>query len=178
MDGDDNGEARWFSGPYVSIGCVVFPVFVLVWYRYSKKYCRRFDGCEDGGFEMMQDNDEDGDDYAAMELDRLVKWINRQNVIRIEDYPFGSLLTTGNRPTSDSQAARTGADCGDCFCDDREGESSGLFWECIPQTQQRAIDLCSTKDALEDSDAPIVASESNDTFNSVVIRDARRSAMD
>mmetsp|Transcript_21071 Transcript_21071/g.52236 ORF Transcript_21071/g.52236 Transcript_21071/m.52236 type:complete len:177 (-) Transcript_21071:86-616(-) len=176
MDGDDNGDASWFSGPHVSIGCVVFPVFVLVWYRYSKKYCRRFDGCEDGEFEMMQDDD---DEYSAMELtDRLVKWINRQNVIRIEDYPFGSLLTEGNKQTSDSQGARSGADCGDCFCDGSEGESSGLFWECIPQTQQRAIELCSTKDALEDSDAPIAASESNDTFNSVVICDARRSIMD
>ena len=126
---------------------------------------------------MMQDDDEDGDELSAMELtDRVVKWINRQNVVRIEDNPFGSLLTEGNRQTSDPKGARS--DCGDCFCDDHEGESSGLFWECMPQTQQRAIELCSTKDVLEDNDAPIVASDSNDTFNSVIIRDARRAATD
>eukprot|EP00533_Pseudo-nitzschia_delicatissima_P014835 CAMPEP_0197263968 /NCGR_PEP_ID=MMETSP1432-20130617/1505_1 /TAXON_ID=44447 /ORGANISM="Pseudo-nitzschia delicatissima, Strain UNC1205" /LENGTH=172 /DNA_ID=CAMNT_0042728549 /DNA_START=42 /DNA_END=559 /DNA_ORIENTATION=- len=132
---------------------------------------------EDGEFEMMQDDDEDGDEVSAMELtDRVVKWINRQNVVRIEDYPFGSLLAEGNRQTSDPKGARS--DCGDCFCDDHEGESSGLFWECMPQTQERAIELCSTKDVLEDNDAPIVASDSNDTFNSVIIRDARRAATD
>lgn len=43
------------SSLYVSIGCVVFPVFVLVWYRYSRKKCCRFDGCKDGDFEMMED---------------------------------------------------------------------------------------------------------------------------
>lgn len=118
------------------------------------------------------------DDYSAMELtDRLVKWINRQNVFSgMENHPFGIRLAEGNRTGDDSK----NVDCGDCFCEDLgvDNDSSGLFWECIPQTQQRAIELCSTIEALEHSDMPIVVSDSNDTLNSVIVRDLRRAAMD
>jgi len=132
---------------------------------------------------MMEDecyeSSDGADDYSAMELtDRLVKWINRQNVFSgMEDYSFGIRLAEDNKSSDDGGK---NVDCADCFCEDlgMDGDSSGLFWECIPQTQQRAIELCSTRDALEDSDRPIVVSDSNDTLNSVVVHDVRRATMD
>lgn len=37
------------STPYVSMGCVMFPVFVYVWFHYSRQYCHSQFGGEDGG---------------------------------------------------------------------------------------------------------------------------------
>ena len=46
--------------PYISFGCVVFPVFVVVWYHYSKQeFCRRYgkddeSTCMESDFEQME----------------------------------------------------------------------------------------------------------------------------
>ena len=85
--------------PYVSIGCVMFPVFVLVWYQYSKrKFCSRFgngtivNDDDDYSIYSRSNNNFDGDfefelmgrhhrnDAEEVLSSRFVKWINRKNV--------------------------------------------------------------------------------------------------
>eukprot|EP00536_Pseudo-nitzschia_multiseries_P011626 jgi/Psemu1/29492/gm1.29492_g len=100
---------------YVSTGCVILPAFIAAWYYYSKKACRRVvvgflknEPCTesdntsvgDSDFAMMEEifdeqyhqnlheqQRDDVDNFSSTELtNRLVKWINRQNVFT--DYAY------------------------------------------------------------------------------------------
>jgi len=125
----------------VSIGCVILPAFIVAWYYFSKRACRRVvvgflknEPCNesdnisyiDSDFARMEEmvddqyrqrlNKEQRDDannYSSADLtNRLVKWINRQNVFtdyvhqeyqlrrRTKENLFGSSSTAATMTTS------------------------------------------------------------------------------
>lgn len=177
----------------------MFPVFILIWYRYSNKYCRECGNidddygddsiysCSERNFERLDDEayykqhtkNREGihnDDSATVLTDRFVKWINRPNVFAgFDEYELATQakgMLLGSNVHGDGRAATTdtrtvdidarhprkairktnrsesnrhrGIDNatagGDWFCDDYDG--SGLFWECIPNTQHTPFELC------------------------------------
>mmetsp|Transcript_23172 Transcript_23172/g.51586 ORF Transcript_23172/g.51586 Transcript_23172/m.51586 type:complete len:253 (-) Transcript_23172:697-1455(-) len=108
LEGNSSSGGELQSRPqiYVASGCVLFPVFVVVWYHYTKRHCRKFvvgflknepenksdcytRGLSERSFERMEEDDynhhqqqrDDVNNYSSTVLtDRFVKWVNRSNV--------------------------------------------------------------------------------------------------
>ena len=109
--------------------------------------------------------------------DRFVKWINRQNVFSgCEGYQSGIRGSTTGAVDNNDPSMNNATDC---FCEDfgMDGDS-GLFWECIPNTQQQSsIELSSKNRGMQNNDsnttstsgAPITTSNSEATQNSIAI---------
>mmetsp|Transcript_21194 Transcript_21194/g.58934 ORF Transcript_21194/g.58934 Transcript_21194/m.58934 type:complete len:230 (-) Transcript_21194:1052-1741(-) len=192
---------------YISTGCVILPAFIAVWYYYSKRACRRVvagflknEPCSqsdnvsvnDNDFAMMEESFDDQyqqrddvNNYSSTELtNRLVKWINRQNVFTDYTYNeyrvakqtrenlFGS-NTPSKRPAAPKMATENGGhnrlvvDTNtkfdrDRLCLDEDRDDSILFWECIPDPYQDQFDFCSPKTATSsDMDESTIVSKSS-----------------
>jgi hypothetical protein len=169
--GDDPCSPSSKPYPSVSIGCVIFPVFVLVWYHYSKKkICSKFENVNDddiicssnGDFEIMERTRNGAENMLS---DRFVKWINRRNVFAtgfdeddvyqlettkpIETTLFGSCCIDVERDAGRNNTSKSNNNPSmidkTTSNDDFENGIGVLFWECIPNVQDGGpFKLCST----------------------------------